>query len=348
MPLQITEQEIKRVRQAVEMELGGRSVGELMESGALGLSRRTLQRRLDLLVKRGDLIARGEGRGRRYFGTALERERVVVLREEPLPYTMTSAGPDWMSEAAKDIRARVTAPLFERKPVGYQRDFLNAYEPNETFYLPEPERETLHRVGQVKIDELPAGTYLRQVLDRLLIDLSWNSSRLEGNTYSLLETQRLLEEGRSADGKRVEEAQMILNHKAAIEMLADQAEEIGFNAYTICNLHALLSDGLLQDPAAGGRVRTLSVGITGTVFHPLAVPQELERFFQIILEKAAAIRDPFEQAFFMMVQLPYLQPFEDVNKRVSRLAANISLVQRNLCPLSFTDVTQDDYVSALL
>ncbi len=86
------------------------------------------------------------------------------------------------------------------------------------------------------------------MIDRLLIDLSWNSSRLEGNAYSLLETQRLLELGENTEGKGMQETQTILHHQAAIEMLADDAGEINFNHYTICNLHALLSD-----PAACGR-----------------------------------------------------------------------------------------------
>jgi len=90
-----------------------------------------------------------------------------------------------------------------------------------------------------------------------LIDLSWNSSRLEGNTYSLLETERLLEFGENAEGKDALEAQMILNHKAAIELLVEQAAEIGFNRYTILNLHALLSDNLLADPQACGRLRAI-------------------------------------------------------------------------------------------
>lgn len=113
------------------------------------------------------------------------------------------------------------------------------------------------------------------------------------------------------------------------------ADQIGFNRRTILNLHALLADNLLEDPTAPGGLRHEGVGISGSVFHPLEVPQLLEECFDEILEKAAAVTDPFEQAFFMMVQLPYLQPFIDVNKRVSRLAANIPLIRRNLAPLSF-------------
>jgi Fic family protein len=194
----------------------------------------------------------------------------------------------------------------------------------------------------------PAGTYARHILDRLLIDLAWNSSRLEGNTYSLLETDRLLQLGEAAEGKSALEAQMILNHKAAIEFLVDNAEEIGFNRYSILNLHALLADNLLQDPLAAGRLRQIAVGISGTAYLPTAVPQLIEECFAHILEKASAIADPFEQAFFVMVHLPYLQPFEDVNKRVSRLAANIPLVRANLCPISFVGLSESPYVDGLL
>jgi Fic family protein len=323
----------------------------------LAIKKRTLQRRLDQLVGEGKILSRGEGRGRRYLRTESmpqpsrwsrdtapgedDRFRGNLLREEPGDHA-------WLSDEARNIRAVVEQPRARRTPVGYQEAFLDAYLPNRTFYLPETLRKQLAEMGQVGLTDLPAGTYVRQVLDRLLIDLSWNSSRLEGNTYSLLETQRLLEQGEDAEGKATEETQMILNHKAAIEMLADQAEGIGFNRYTLCNLHALLSDNLLSDPAACGRIRSRPVGIGGTVFHPLEVPTQIEERFGQIMEKAEAVKDPFEQAFFVMVQLPYLQPFEDVNKRVSRLAANIPLIRHNLCPLSFVDVEQKDYVTGVI
>jgi hypothetical protein len=141
---------------------------------------------------------------------------------------------------------------------------------------------------------------------------------------------------------------MILNHKEAIEFLIASASDIGFNRYTVLNLHALLADNLLADPSASGRLRRIPVGIGHTVFVPLEGPQLIDECFQQVLDTAAAIADPFEQAFFAMVHLPYLQPFEDVNKHVSRLAANIPLIQRNLCPLSFVDVPQALYVSAML
>ena len=141
---------------------------------------------------------------------------------------------------------------------------------------------------------------------------------------------------------------MILNHKDAIEFLVGAAEDIGFNRYTILNLHALLANNLLPDPTAAGRLRHIEVGIERSVFQPLAVPQLIEECFDQILAASAAIEDPFEQAFFFMVQSPYLQPFDDVNKRVSRLAANIPLIKANLSPLTFTDVPRSTYTDAML
>src|ERR1039458_5947420 len=130
---------------------------------------------------------------------------------------------------------------------------------------------------------------------------------------------------------------MILNHKDAIEFLVSSAEDIGFNRYTVLNLHALLANNLLADPTAPGRLRHIAVGIEKSAYHPLEVPQLIEEYFDQLLATATAIKDPFEQAFFVMVQVPYLQPFDDVNKRVSRLAANISARKRDLSPLAFTD-----------
>jgi len=110
---------------------------------------------------------------------------------------------------------------------------------------------------------------------------------------------------------------MILNHKAAIELLVDSAEEIGVNRYTITNLHALLADNLLDQPAYAGRLRETPIGISASSYIPTAIPQLINEMFDLLLTKAAAIRDPFEQSLFLMVQLPYLQPFVDVNKRTS-------------------------------
>jgi len=108
------------------------------------------------------------------------------------------------------------------------------------------------------------------------------------------------------------------------------------------------TENLLDDPKDEGRIRNRIVHITGTTYTPLSIPQKLDELFDLLLEKAGNIPDPFEQAFFTMVHLPYLQPFADVNKRTSRLGANLPLIKANLCPLSFIDVPERTYIDGTL
>ncbi len=347
MARQVPEEELEAIVQAVARAESAVSIEDI--AAALPeLPRRTLQRRVAALVEQGRLVQVGRARASRYRvperkGKVFDADTTEgpVIRDEAeaqLP----------VSEEGKSIRQIIRRPIQHRQPVGYHREFLDQYRPNHSFYLSETLRQRLFELGRSTGEGQPAGTYARHIWNRLLIDLSWNSSRLEGNTYSLLETERLLALGEAAEGKDALEAQMILNHKAAIELLVDQAEDTGFNRYTVLNLHALLADNLLGDPQAVGRLRQIPVTIGGTVYHPLEVPQLIEECFDQILETAAAIDDPFEQAFFVTVHIPYLQAFEDVNKRVSRLAANIPLIRHNLSPLSFVDVPAQAYIDGLL
>ncbi len=321
----------------------GAGIENIRQSIGLPIELRTLQRRLALLVNEGKIRSEGSTNNTRYFLVKTEKVDAIISSALQTDDGLT------LSKKSEALLAAMRLPSSQRKAVGYNLSFLESYQPNISFYLSPTERKSLAQTGKTTTGEQPAGTYARQILNRLLIDLSWNSSRLEGNTYSLLDTQRLLAEGQAAPEKSAKETQMILNHKDAIEFLVqDAGEDIGFYRYAIQSLHALLSHNLLGDPAASGRLRTFGVGITGSVYTPLAIPQQLEEVFDAFLQKAEAIEDPFEQAFFAMVHLPYLQPFDDVNKRVSRLAANIPLNKYNLSPLSFTDVPQDLYVAGLL
>ncbi len=311
------------------------------------LNRRTLQRRLSLLLSDKRIMTEGES-----IALVYKPAPIVITPKATTQFaSSTSIELESYIPISKEgciIRDHVRQPLSRRYPVGYYRPFLEDYQPGITFYLPETLRIQFHEMGRTPANERPAGTYAREIMNRLLIDLSWASSRLEGNTYSRLDTERLIEFGQTAEGKDIQETQMILNHKGAIEMLIDEIDQVGFNPFTFLNLHAILSENLLYDEDACGRLRRRPVKISGTIFEPLAMPQVLEECFRLLLDKADAIPDPFEQAFFIMVQLPYLQPFEDVNKRVSRLGANISLFRNNLCPLSFIDVPDKAYVDGTL
>lgn len=319
--------------EAIELQLG------------TPIHRRTLQRRLALLVEQQRIEMLGDRRTARY------RRAAPAFRVEAPEAPWRTAPPhDDMpvSAAGAEIRAHVTQPRHLRSPVGYRQSFLEQYHPNHTTYLPPALREQLHAMGRSPAAQTPAGTFARDMLNRLLIDLSWASSQLEGNTYSRLDTERLIAFGQAAEGKDALETQMILNHKQAIEYLVLSPDNARVQTDTLIALHAFLSDGLMADPTAVGRVRRRPVEIGGSVYLPLALPQRLEELLGIVVQMAAEIADPFEQAFFLMVHLPYLQPFEDVNKRVSRLAANIPFIRHNLCPLSFIDVPQQAYVNALL
>ncbi|MFN7902080.1 MAG: Fic family protein [Holosporales bacterium] len=335
-PQETVQQETDAVWKALQGFPEGAVIEEIERALAVPPLRRTLGRRLAKMAADGRVTLKGKGRATRYIASA-----------EPLQNIDTGATIP-LSAQAQRIRRTVNLPKNQRTPVGYNRDFLERYIPNKTPYLSEAERTQLHTMGRTAGTTQPAGTYAKQILHRLLIDLSWNSSRLEGNTYSLLETERLLSFGEVAAGKSAQDAQMILNHKDAIEFLVESAVDIGFNRYTILNLHALLANNLLPDPQAVGRLRHIAVGIGGSVFEPLSIPQQINDYFDIILHKASAIEDPFEQAFFVMVQLPYLQPFDDVNKRVSRLSINIPLLKHNLAPLSFVDVPDQYYIQGIL
>ncbi len=358
MPKQLPENLLALVRAELAALRDGGTIEELAARLSGRVSRRSLQRRLAAWADAGQIRPEGIKRGRRYFLAVQEPEQKFFNEADDLSggqatENLWSSSPVVddhlpLSTAGREVLGLIRRPIFDRPSVGYRRGFLDDYVPNDTMYLPRSAVSHLHEMGRPPQGGRPAGTFARDILDRLLIDLSWASSRLEGNTYSLLDTERLIHAGQEAIGKNAKETQMILNHKAAIELLVNSAEEIGVNRFTICNLHSLLAENLLDHPQDAGRVRTIAVGVTGTMYIPTAIPQLIEEMFAQLLAKAAAIRDPFERALFLMVQLPYLQPFIDVNKRTSRLAANIPLIKHNLVPLSFIGVPERAYTEGML
>lgn len=330
------------VMSSIRESADGLTLAELL-SRHPDLARRTAQRTIAKLVEDGKVVAAGAGRTRRYLqaGPRLDAAARAGVQEGFPSFIPLSAD-------SLDIVAYIDQPLEARKPVGYQRDFLDAYRPNATWYLSGSLRRQLHEMGRTAEAGAPAGTYSRAILNRLLIDLSWASSHLEGNTYSRLDTRELIEHGKAARGKGIVETQMILNHKTAIELLVENVENAGFNRYTLMNLHSALAENLLPNPADEGRIRQHAVDIGKSVYRPLSTPQQIEEVLDMLLDKANRIDDPFEQSFFMMVHLPYLQPFADIDKRTSRLAANLPLFRANLCPLTFLDVPEQAYSRATL
>ncbi len=326
---------------SVAESTGGLTLVQLLERHP-ALSRRSAQRMIARLIKDGRVAASGAGRSRRYFADLVLVPVASAYTTDGFPVSIP------LSADSRDIVACVDQPLEARRPVGYQRDFLQAYEPNRTWYLPESLLRQLHRMGKTEPAGAPAGTYSRAILNRLLIDLSWASSHLEGNTYSRLDTRALIEHGKVAQGKAAIETQMILNHKSAIELLVQNIDTAGFDRYTLMNLHSALAENLLPNPSDEGRVRRHAVEIARSAYRPLSVPQQVDETLDLLLAKAERIGDPFEQSFFVLAQLPYLQPFADINKRCARLAANLPLFRANLCPLTFLGVAEHAYGRAML
>lgn len=314
--------------------------GQLSDLLAISINDKTLQRRLATLTADGKVTREGVKRGTKYF---------------PAGHPSAPSGTDLkdndsaiFSQTSKNTLSFLDKPLHTREKVSYKRSFLEDYVPNKTNYVPIDLRQRLQDEGKRFDEDLAAGTYARHISERLLIDLSYNSSRLEGNTYSRLDTQRLVEEGVSAEGKIREETVMIVNHKEAILFLIENAADIELNSFTLLNLHNLLAQDLLSDPASCGNIRRIEVDIGKSAYKPLNNPHVIKEMFELILLKARKIQDPFEQSLFLLIHLSYLQAFEDVNKRTARLACNIPFIKSNLCPLSFTDVSRDDYSAALL
>jgi DNA-binding Lrp family transcriptional regulator len=206
--------------------------------------RRAIGRSLKDLVDRGIIDGRGVARARTYFrktgmfALPVPPQKVIEVVDDPFKEIQ-------LSKESEKLIQYLSKAINARKPVGYNQDFLRSYVPNSTFYLNKSQRDKLLKIGKVEDKDRTAGTYARNILNRLLIDLSWNSSRLEGNTYSLLETKRLIESGESATGKDATETQMILNHKEAIEYIVNLVDEDDINSQAVRSIHALLSENFL-------------------------------------------------------------------------------------------------------
>lgn len=303
---------------------------------------RTLRRLLAKLVKDGSVVVVGQSRSRRY--QLLPNKAVLLIAEAGAPQQTAHT---FFSAASLQIIQKVQRPIFQRDPCSYNESWLKSYLPNQTYYLSAAQRQTLSQNSVLLLEDKSAGTYTRKIFNRLLIDLSYNSSRLEGNTYSLLETEKLVIEGVKVPDKLDAEQVMILNHKEAIRYLIEGINRINVDVDAIRTMHYLLAEGLV--PAQNvGQIRDEGVRITLTTYAPMEGHQRLSNFLELIAATAAKIMDPFEQSFFLLVHIAYLQAFIDINKRTARLCANIPLVRNNLIPLSFNDIDKEDYISAVI
>ena len=317
MPKRVTETELQRIADVLLRHSAGLSLVQLQNQLRGSVSRRTLSRRISALLAANRIHRRGEARSTRYVhgpaptAARVEREgrasgatapaiAAAGKAGEPAGQFETSEGVVTieLSPIARDILEYVSRPAAGRTPRGYERRLLDEYVPNKSAYIPDKIKVHLHKIGKPIVAERAAGTFARDILSRFLIDLSWASSRLEGNTYSRLDTERLIQFGQEAEGKDAKETQMILNHKTAIELLVqDSTDDIGINRFTLRNLHALLSENLMADPEASGRLRRRPVDIAGSVYTPTAIPQVIEECFSRSLPRPARSATPLNGRF---------------------------------------------------
>ena len=185
----------------------------------------------------------------------------------------------------------------------------------------------------------------RKEMERLGVDLSWKSSQIEGNTYSLLETERLLKEKETAQGKTKEEAVMLLNHKDALDFILDCPDYLKeVSVRRIEDIHSILTKEL----GVGSGIRKRRVGITGTNYRPLDNEFQIREALEDTCRLINAKENVFEKALLALVLLSYIQPFTDGNKRTARISSNAILMAWGYCPISFRTVDSIDYKKAML
>lgn len=204
--------------------------------------------------------------------------------------------------------------------------------------------QTLQNTYQKNVSELSEISYKKE-WERLAIDLSWKSSQIEGNTYSLLETERLLKEKLTASGKTRDEATMLLNHKDALDFIIENPDYLmPLSPSKIEDIHSLL----VKELAVEKNLRKRRVGISGTNYKPLdnefQIREALENSCALINKKETV----FEKALLALVLISYIQPFMDGNKRTARIVSNAILIHHNHCPISFRTVDSVEYKKAML
>ncbi len=186
---------------------------------------------------------------------------------------------------------------------------------------------------------------IKKEFERLTIELSWKSSEIEGNTYTLLETETLIKDKKEAPGHKKEEAVMILNHKAALDYIRTHQHQFKkIDRVKIEDVHSLL----IKDLRVSKGLRTSAVGIVGTVYKPLDNIYQIREAIEKLEKTINSEPDPFAKTIIFMALIAYIQPFEDGNKRTSRLVGNAILMANGLCPLSYRSVNEAEYKKAVI
>lgn len=300
------------------------SYSEIAGALSSAIAERTLKRELAELVEQGALSVSGAGRSTVYEVTMpaslflpIDAERYVT--EEP--------------DARAGVREQYYLGVWDHWPSQlFSHEELAALDAATVRYR----ERSLHQSDDVR----------KRELERFVIEMSWKSSKIEGNTYTLLDTELLLKEGVVSKNNTEEETQMILNHKEAFDFVLQNEDtftaDISFA--TVDTLHQHMMRGLLKNQG----IRAGMVGITGSRYRPLDNQHQLREALVALLQAVRGAEDPFSKALTALVGLSYIQPFTDGNKRTARLLANGILLAHECAPLSYRDVDERVYRASLL
>lgn len=284
----------------------------------------TMKRLIATAVQDGDILVEGKARATRY--------RLSAQAHLLMPLNLDTY-------FAQDVDERQVQTSFNFDLIRTQLPAVTLFTDEEMALLQELQVEFRRHVGEMTDNEY------RKEMERLGIDLSWKSSQIEGNTYSLLETERLLRESKTADGKTKEEAVMLLNHKDALRFILDNPDYLKVLTVShIEDIHQLLTKELSVDKG----IRHRRVGITGTNYHPLDNEFQIREAMRDTCDLINGKENIFEKALLTLVLLSYIQPFSDGNKRTARITSNAILIANGYCPLSFRSVDSIDYKKAML
>lgn len=287
-------------------------------------SEATLKRLIASLVGAGSLVVTGKARATRYSLSAQARLLMPLNID---------------TYFAQDVDDREVQTSFNFELIRDQLPKVNLFTEAEHQHLNQLQLEFRQHIADMTDNEY------RKEMERLGIDLSWKSSQIEGNTYSLLETERLLRESKTADGKTKEEAVMLLNHKDALRFILDNPDYLQqITLSHIEDIHQLLTRELSVDRG----IRHRRVGITGTNYRPLDNEFQIREALQDTFNLINGKEDVFEKALLALLLLSYIQAFSDGNKRTARITCNAIFIANGYCPLSFRSVDSIDYKKAML
>lgn len=305
-------------------ENGECSSKEVFDKINSSVSYATLKRILSRLISNNYLSTKGKGKGTKYIISAIYEVVQPIDIEKYYEQEIDDR------EIKKGFNFSIITDVIAQH---------NVFTENELLKLTD-----LQKAYEENITQLSKNEYKKE-LERLAIDLSWKSSQIEGNTYSLLETERLLKEKETAVGKTKDEAIMLLNHKEAIDFIIENSDYLyPLTVSKIEDIHSIL----VKELAVERNLRKRRIGISGTNYRPLDNEFQISEALQCSCKVINNKKNVFEKALLALVLVSYIQPFMDGNKRTARIVSNTILINENYCPLSFRTVDSIEYKKAIL